>query len=61
MKMPLTPKDLSFLAASAPHAGSSVGLVTQKGYRPRMTANALVAATSPGTPASPGRVFTNVS
>jgi hypothetical protein len=32
MRMPLTPKDLSFLAASAPRAGSGGGLVTRKVY-----------------------------
>jgi hypothetical protein len=36
MRMPLTPKDLSFLAASAPRAGFGGGLVTRKGYRPRI-------------------------
>jgi hypothetical protein len=36
MRMPLTPKDLSFLAASAPRAGSGGGLVTRKGYRSRI-------------------------
>jgi hypothetical protein len=36
MRMPLTPNDLSFLAASAPRAGSGGGLVTRKGYRPRI-------------------------
>jgi hypothetical protein len=34
MRMPLTPKDLSFLAASASRAGSDGSLVTRKGYRP---------------------------
>jgi hypothetical protein len=33
-RMPLTPKDLSFLAASAPRTVSSGGLVTRRGYRP---------------------------
>lgn len=34
--MPLTPKALSLLATSAPRAGSSGGLATRKGYRPRI-------------------------
>jgi hypothetical protein len=32
----VTPKDLSFLAASAPRAGSGGRLFTRKGYRPRI-------------------------
>src|SRR5207248_7350179 len=36
MRGPLTPKDLSFLATSAPRAGSSAGLVMRKGYPPRI-------------------------
>src|SRR6266536_1106752 len=34
--MRLAPKDLSFLAASAPRVGSNGGLGTRKGYRPRI-------------------------
>ena len=39
MRMPLTPKALSFLAASAPRAGSGGGLVTGKLSAPRAQAS----------------------
>src|SRR6266545_2838223 len=55
MRMPLTPKDLSFLAASAPSAGSGGGLVTRKGYRPRIRSSRNGVAICEGSSSYAGR------